>query len=359
MGRRRKNAYIFAPKRTTHRFRNFMLWLFALMLLACAAVLILNLASNSQVEYLVQRVTVENLPGDLESFSILHLSDLHAARLGPDGSALKKVITQKNVSCIVLTGDMVGESGNVEPLLQLLDMTPRDVSVYIVAGDSDPPPLNPSAHGSISPYADWLEAAVDHGAIYLDEPQSQVRGDCTLWLVPEYLYSLDLDSTEAAYTAQRDALRGDELILTADQAAQLRVAEYQLEKIASIRETLGQIKEEDIQVAVTHMPLDQEYVSTMLQWTGKEDVFSFHRVSLILAGHYCAGQWRLPGMGAVYCPDYGWFPDDELIVGLDYLSGIPQYISPGLGASPYYRFQPGRLFNSPAITYVQLTNRMV
>ena len=304
-------------------------------------------------------MTVENLPGDLESFSILHLSDLHAASLGPDGSALRKVIKQKNVSCIVLTGDLVGESGDVEPLLQLLDMTPTDVTVYLIAGDSDPPALNPQAHGSISPYADWLQAAVEHGAVYLDEPQSQVRGDSTLWLVPEYLYSLDLDSAEAAYTAQRDALRGDELILTADQAAQLRVAEYQLEKIASIRETLAQITAEDIQVAVTHLPLDEEYVSTMLQWSEKTDIFSFHQVSLILAGHYCAGQWRIPGRGALYCPDYGWFPEDELIVGLDYLSGIPQYISPGLGASPYYRYQPWRLFNSPAITYVQLTNRMV
>lgn len=68
----------------------------------------------------------------------MHLSDLHAAQLGPNGSALKKVITQKNVSCIVLSGDMVGESGDVDPLLQLLDMTPRDVSVYLIAGDSDP-----------------------------------------------------------------------------------------------------------------------------------------------------------------------------------------------------------------------------
>ena len=174
-----------------------------------------------------------------------------------------------------------------------------------------------------------------------------------------YLYSLDLDATEAAYAAQRDALRGEELILTADQAAQLRVAEYQLEKIASIREKLTQITEDDIQVAISHMPLDDEYVSTMLQWTTKEDVFSFHRVSLILAGHYCAGQWRIPQVGALYCPAFGWFPEDSLIVGLNYLSGIPQYISPGLGASPYYSLQPGRLFNSPAITYVQLTNRMV
>ena len=90
MGRRRRNVYIFAPKRKTHPFRNLTLWLLTLMFLACIAVFILNLASNNQVEYLTQRVTVENLPGDLESFSILHLSDLHAAQLGPDGSRAEK-----------------------------------------------------------------------------------------------------------------------------------------------------------------------------------------------------------------------------------------------------------------------------
>ena len=50
--------------------------------------------------------------------------------------------------------------------------------------------------------------------------------------------------------------------------------------------------------------------------------------------------------------------DPQLITGLDYLNGIPQYISPGLGASPYYSYQPGRLFNSPAMTYLQLTSRI-
>ena len=129
MGRRHKNTYIFAPRKTSHPVRTFFLWLLTLVLLGALTVFILNLAANSQVEYLTQRITVETLPNDLESFSILHLSDLHAAHLGRDGSALQKVVTKRNVSCIVLTGDMVGESGDTEPLLQLLDMLPKDVSV--------------------------------------------------------------------------------------------------------------------------------------------------------------------------------------------------------------------------------------
>ena len=79
----------------------------------------------------------------------------------------------------------------------------------------------------------------------------------------------------------------------------------------------------------------------------------------MLAGHYCGGQWRLPGKGAIYVPEYGWFPEDRLIQGLDYLSGLPQYISPGLGASDYYPWQRGRVFNSPVVTLITLTARIV
>lgn len=155
-----------------------------------------------------------------------------------------------------------------------------------------------------------------------------MRGKSTLWLVPEYLYSLDLDSTEAAYQAQHDALSQPDVILSPDQAAQLRVADYQLAKLASIREKLQTIKDEDIQVAVSHTPLTRDYVTTMMAWTEKTQTFSFHHVSLILAGHYCGGQWRLPSGGALYCPAYGWFPEDQLITGAGYLNGIPNTSAP-------------------------------
>ena len=62
MGRRHKNTYIFAPRKTSHPVRTFFLWLLTLVLLGALTVFILNLATNSQVEYLTQRITVETLP---------------------------------------------------------------------------------------------------------------------------------------------------------------------------------------------------------------------------------------------------------------------------------------------------------
>jgi len=79
--------------------------------------------------------------------------------------------------------------------------------------------------------------------------------------------------------------------------------------------------------------------------------------SLILAGHYNGGQWRLPFAGAIYVPELGWFPKDSLVQGLSYVEGIPQHISPGLGSDPHYEYMPGRVFNPPVMTRIVLTRK--
>ena len=115
----------------------------------------------------------------------------------------------------------------------------------------------------------------------------------------------------------------------------------------------------DIQVVLTHTPLSEDYVADVVSWTGKEDLFSLRYASLILAGHYNGGQWRIPFVGAVYVPELGWFPEDGKVQGLGYVEGIPQHISPGMGSDPHYEHQPGRIFNSPVMTKITLTRRAV
>ena len=121
-----------------------------------------------------------------------------------------------------------------------------------------------------------------------------------------------------------------------------------------IREKIAAMKEKDLQVAVSHMPLTKESLAESRAWAASK-VFSMNRVSLILSGGYCAGQWRIPGIGAVYVPELGFFPADEKITGMSYLAGVWQHISPGLGASPDYPFMPMRLFNTPGATMLVLS----
>ena len=78
-----------------------------------------------------------------------------------------------------------------------------------------------------------------------------------------------------------------------------------------------------------------------------------------VTGGYCGGQWRIPGMGALYVPELGWFPEDSQVQGLNFFGGIWQYISPGLGKGLIYPWWMGfRLFNSPAVTTITLSKNI-
>ena len=129
------------------------------------------------------------------------------------------------------------------------------------------------------------------------------------------------------------------------------------EAIKDLKEIKKQIKPEDIQVVLTHTPLSSDYMADLVSWGNKEEAFSMRYASLILAGHYNGGQWRIPFVGAVYVPELGWFPEDSAIQGLSWLGNIPQYISPGLGSDPHYENMPGRVYNPPVITKITLTRK--
>ncbi len=355
--RRRRSQYIFAPEKQGVKGSSVFLWTCIFVFLAIAAVFTVNFVMDHQVVFKKQTITVQNLPEELENWTILHFSDLHGRELGEDQAAIKAAIKGQAYSSVVFTGDMIGEDGDIQPFLDLVALLPENTPKIYVPGDSDPEMLDAAAHGSLSVYADWAVRLQDAGVIMLDEPVCFTRGKSNIYFVPEYLYSLDLDGMEAAYRKQLEQLTAD-VILTPDEAAHKRVCQYHLERIERIRTVKRTITEKDIQIALTHTPLTRDYVTTMLNWNEKNEVFSLRHVSLVLAGHYCGGQWRIPGKGALYVPDYGFFPKDNLIVGLDYLSGLPQYISPGLGASDYYPWQPGRVFNSPTVTMIALTARI-
>lgn len=361
--RRRKNQYIFAGEQPRSRVRGFFTGLVAVLLAAALITAGANFVINHQVTLLQQKVTVQNLPDSLENWSILHMSDLHGQTVGLDHSAVRKAISGMRYSCVVFTGDMVGEGGDVQPLLDIIALLPPETPKLLVPGDSDPPMLDPTAHGTLSVYTDWAQQLADAGVILLDEPVCFTRGEGRtegrIWFVPASLYSLDIPAARAAYQTQLDALNANATSLDADQAALKRVLEYHVARLDRTMEAIASMKDTDIQIAVTHAPFTNDHARTLVQAQSKTETFALRKVSLILAGHYAGGQWRLPGLGPVYVPDYGWFPDDGLIHGFNYVGSIPQYISGGLAASPWYPWQPFRLFNGPEITYIALTARMI
>ncbi len=357
MAGRHRDTYIFATeynRKPHHFFRKFLTGLLVLILVG----LIVNVIYSYNLVYTRVPITIANLPGDMENFSILHLSDLHGRR--GLGGAVSKALGQRSYSCVVMTGDMLGDRGDTEGLDEVLRALPKDIPKLLIPGDDDADYMGIYAHASLSPYADWAVHLMEEGVTILDEPYLMTRGQkgsARIWFVPLELYTQNLDGIVKTYQGVLDRLPSSGI--TEDQAAQKRVAEYQIARVARIRESVKTMTADDIQVAVTHTPINDQLSETLVSWTNKTDVFSMRQVSLILAGHYCGGQWRVPGGGAVYVPDFGWFPEDDLFTGITYVGRIPQYVSPGLGWSRAYPFQPFRLFNSPVVSSVELTQKMV
>ena len=356
--RREKNRYIFASeltkRRRSHRFRNAVLLLLPILIIS---LFVLNITVSRRVRLEEVRLTVLNLPADLEGFSILHLSDLHGARYGEKQKAIETALDSTRYSCVVMTGDMLGEGGDVQPLLELVSLMPHDTPKFLIPGDTDGPAINTKAHSSLSVYTAWAEELQAAGVQILDLPVLITREKGRIWFVPENLYALDLDGMRSVYQKQLSDLNSRKTTLTADDAARFRSLEYELSRIEALQEMIKDFQPTDIQVALTHTPLSADYVSDLVSWSEKEDLFSMRYASLILAGHYNGGQWRIPFIGAVYVPELGWFPKDQEVQGLSYTDGIPQYISPGLGSDPHYEHQPGRVFNPPVITKITLTGK--
>ena len=356
--RRERNQYIFASelnrRNRGHHFRSAVLIILPLLIILLYAV---NATIARSVQLQEKKLTILDLPPDLENFSILHISDLHGAQFGQEQKGVKSVLGDTRYSCVVMTGDMLGEDGDVEPLLELIRIMPKDTPKYLIPGDTDGSIVETKAHSSLSVYTDWAEKIQEAGVIILDKPALITREKGRLWLVPEGLYALDLAGMQKTYEQQVEDMNRRAASPTADDAARMRYLEYEIQRIEELKEIKKQFGQEDVQVVLTHTPLSEDYVSDMIAWSEKEEFFSMRYASLILAGHYNGGQWRIPFVGAIYVPELGWFPNDNLIQGLSYLSGIPQYISPGMGSDPHYEHQPGRIFNNPVITKITLTRK--
>ena len=328
--------------------------------LILSIVIALNLVNNGRVKVDTKNVTVVNLSKDLEKFRILHISDLHGNEFGAGQSTLATVLSDARYDAVCITGDVCAPNGDYSAFLALVDLFVPRVPVYFITGDEDPEPILTSAHGSDSVKADYILAAEEHGAIYLDAPQSLTINKSTIWFCPENMYGLDIASSRTAYLSRRAALTANEDQYLPDPSAQIRAIDYRLSVLDEIEAAQALIRPEDVQIALTHHPLTNETIMTLQQWAGEDRGEFFRGVSLVLAGHYNGGQIRLPGLGAVKAPASagmprgGWLPDDKQVVGLATVQGITQYISPGLGTSIAYPLAL-RLFNTPAVTILTLT----
>lgn len=355
---RRNASYIFVPEKQRRSGGAGCLFTALLLVLAIAGVgLLLNYAMNQRVELKQEKVSVMGLDKALEGFSVLHITDLHAAAVGSDADLWRELLYGKSFHAVVLGGDMVGASGDYEPLLSLihtLRQIKKDVPIYFIAGDEDPAPVVSTPQGTPEALAEWVRAAQQLGATYLDAPVMQQVGKRRVWFVPEYLYDVDAAGMVGSLTQQKLDMESRGMQYEAAGGATYRALCYRLDAMQRAVDAQKEMVTADVQIAVNHAPLETSYIRTSIEWADQSKVLNFRRISMLLTGHLCGGQWRVPGGGPIYVPDRGWFPDDQGIVGMQRINSINQYVSPGLGASGEYPFG-GRLFNAPGVALLKLT----
>ena len=357
---RRKNTYIFAPDPVRRKNSGCLALLFAIAAAAVLLIFLSNEALNRKVLLVTEKIPVMSLDKAYEGFSVLHISDLHGEDVGTDEATWRSLLHGKRFDAVVLTGDMVGKAGNYAPLVSLihsLRTIKAEIPIYFVAGDSDPPAIVSTYRGTSEVYADWITAAQRAGATYLDVPTSQQTGKSLVWFVPEYLYNIDVAGSAASLLHQKEDMEARGVQYEAEGGASYRALLARLDAMQRAAEAVKGITAKDLQIAVTHVPLEVEYVRNALEWATSDSIFSVRQIQLVLAGHYTGGQWRFLGLGPVYVPDRGWFPGDPGIVGFQRINSINQYITAGLGASPFYAM-PGRLFNAPSAALLSFTARI-
>ena len=352
----KRSNEIFAPPRQ-RRGAGMVILILLLLAAIASAGLFMNKAANQRVALTTEKVSVMGLPKAYEGFTILHLSDLHASALGSDPELWRELLYAKTFHAVVLSGDMVGATGNDEPFLSLLHTIQQikpEAPIYFIAGDEDPMPVISTPQGTPEVLAEWVRAAQKMGAVYLDAPVAQQVGKQVVWFVPQYLYDMDTASMIASLQTQMADMEAAGQQYEAQGGAVYRALQYRLDAMLRTQEAVKTITEADVQVAVNHTPLEASYIRTSLEWSPEAQPFSFRQIDLLLCGDLCAGQWRLPGAGPVYIPERGLFPGDQNVSGMQRINSINQYISPGLGACRLNPL-PGRIMNPPAATLVRFT----
>ena len=206
-----------------------MRFLVFLLLFLLVSLTGLGFLLSHNVEYERVQMTIPNLPTDMEGFAILHLSDLHGRSDDDLIRRIQKSIGNRTWSCMVMTGDMIGTGGEIEGVLKLCSLFPDDLPKLLIPGDEDPDYLLPYAHENLTPFSDWALALEKAGITIVDEPYLITRGkkeEARLWIVPESLYTVDLDMMLWAYESQQKQFEAMSA-MTPQQEAQKRVADYQ------------------------------------------------------------------------------------------------------------------------------------
>ena len=339
-----------------------LILLIAIVLMASGVML-----NNSNLTVTEQTVTIVGLPSELEGYRIVVLSDMNGKRFGDSQSLLLRTLNNLKYDAIFCLGDMVGKSGNAEPFWEFIEGLRSPDKVYFICGDSDPGPYIKGARGTEGVLSqlileDWILGAVERGAHYVDAPTSIDVKNAKLWISPATMLNLETISTLTTWQDQTDQEVDGVRSGVNEDYTTLPLTTYRTRLAQQLYDVQRTMSSSDIHISLAHEPPSDAFIYTSEDHDPTTERF-LTSPELIVAGHYCGGVWRIPGVGAFYVPDStmdrsGWFPDQEDVAGLSTVSETQRYITRGLSTTASVPLMPFRLFNDPEVTVLTLTSTL-
>lgn len=242
----------------------------------------------------------ENLPDSFADFRILQISDYHNKGGLFWEQNFWEVVVSLEPDMIVLTGDLL-DSGkkDAEQAARIASECQVIAPTYFITGNHEFWVDEELLAQLLQELEDAGVTVLDNRAFYLAAEESHEAGGIAL---------LGLSDRDLNNETLRE--------LTEEIAAEHG-------------------KEEYIQILLAHEP---QYINR----------YAACSVDLVLAGHAHGGQIRLPGVGGIYAPDQGFWP--EYTEGMHRVNDTTMIVSRGIGNSVF----PLRLFNYPELVLVTL-----
>ena len=331
---------------------------FLLFLLIAAVAMLISYTVFDNQRVIIHRVEVSipTMPRSLNGYSILPISDLHGKTFEAQQAGILRAIGAAHYDMILFLGDMSdNDKQDPAPFYQLIDtLSATKKPMYYTQGNHDPALWDLSG-GHCKPTS-YLQGMLDRGVQLLDRPvKLKETEEGSLWLWPA---DRMLSDAQAAVETAENNIEFARMRNVPEGDAEAEYNEYLLEQYMAILQAREEILPDDVHIAASHYPITPARYELISQYTGEE--ITLKDAELMIAGHYHAGQMRIPYFGAFYVhdndlPRAGWFPEQSKIAGLSKQEDLRQYICRGLGASGPLpvRF---RLFNTPEIALLKLTS---
>lgn len=274
------------------------LW-FVLPLILLIGVFVWMLWTNQALELNTYTISSDRLPESFDGFRIAQISDLHNAQMGADNEKLLQLLRQAQPDMIAITGDLVdSRKTDTEVALAFVTEAVKIAPCYYVPGNHE---------ARLTEYGALRQALEELGVSVLENTGISFEKDgASIYLA---------GVMDPAFRA--DSMMTDEAAIMADQ----------LQDMALDRE--------DFILLLSHRP-------ELLE------IYAQHGADLVLSGHVHGGQFRLPGLGGLFAPSQGFFPEYD--AGLYTDGATTMLVSRGIGNSLF----PLRFNNRPEVILITL-----